>query len=76
MLIIVKNSNQQKKIQRISKNNEIYGLNTEDIDIGEDELRNEHDFYVLNLYNNKLIMGRFIITRYKIVFVPYEKEIK
>jgi hypothetical protein len=55
--------------------NEIYGLSPEDVEIGEEEVRNEHDFYVLNLNNNKLIQGRFIITKYKIVFVPYEKEI-
>lgn len=39
-------------------------------------MRNEHDFYVVNVATSKLIQGRFIITRYKIVFVPYDAEIQ
>jgi len=54
---------------------EICGLHERDIEIGEDELRNEHDFYLVNLSTNRLIQGRFVITRLKAVFVPYDKEI-
>lgn len=46
------------------------------MEIGEDELRNEHDFYIVNMLTSKLIQGRFIITRFKIVFVPYEKQLQ
>ena len=54
---------------------EIVGLRESEIEIGEDELRNEHDFYVINLNTNRLVQGRFIITRLKAVFVPYDKDV-
>lgn len=39
-------------------------------------MRNEHDFYFENVITNQFWQGRFIITRFKIVFVPYDKQVQ
>lgn len=59
----------------LSAKAEIKGLSESDIEIGEDELRNEHDFKIMNFFNETYNEGRFIITRLKCVFVPYEQEV-
>lgn len=54
---------------------EIIGLESKDIEYGEDELRNEHDFRIFNFNTESFVEGRFIITRLKIIFIPYDDAV-
>ncbi|CAI2381707.1 unnamed protein product [Moneuplotes crassus] len=83
---LTKGQEEKKMLKNVSKSPvkkpkelekaQIQGLRDDEIEYGEDELRNEHDFYLISAVNNRLIEGRFIITRFKIVFVPYDKELQ
>ena len=59
----------------VRRKEDIQGLQPSEIELGEDELRNEHDFKILDMNNDVFYDGRFIMTRLKVVFVPYDETL-